>query len=58
MHTHLSVILNPASTLHWQTMTLYAFYHKNDYPLIAKCLPKGRGERIKVIRNHDLDART
>ena len=38
--------------------TLHAFYHKFDYFLIAKFLLQCRGERIKVIRYHDLDIRT
>ena len=38
--------------------TLCAFYHENDYPLIAKFLLKCRGERTKVIRYHDLNIRT
>ena len=41
-----------------ETETSYAFYHKNDYPLIAKFLLQCRGERTKVIRYHDLDIRT
>ena len=41
-----------------ETETLYAFYHKNDYPLIAKLLLQCRGERTKVIRSHDLDVKS
>ena len=38
--------------------TLYALYHKNDYPLIAKFQVQSRGERTNVMKYPDLDVKS
>ena len=38
--------------------SLYALYENNDYPLIAKFLPRRRRENAIIVRYNELDIRT